>query len=386
LFALLSLQTQEGYSGATQYGISRMNGGFASRPGLGVVPPGGPGARWRRDVRLLRQALAKHDQAPRDEWAGYDDRAGLGLVWLEPWDGATSLDRGRLHPLYIEICRRVRLVSEGGRLIAYQTGTKARRIVEAAGGATGDPWTPIATKDNKALTVPARGFHYRLMSDLLVGTEWSLPLLSRALPGEPGPLSLVARALTRGQGKTEGLHERTIPLPAAVVSVIFGGAETKKDAGQLARDRIDAIGELQAALDFAARVLVQGGPQEVSPNATRNAFTGGLRLRLDAYADITFFEDLWAEIEAGSGSEAWQAVRRDWMAQLYRFAHRLLVEAGESLPAPSARRARARVEAEGAFRSGLAKKKQWKDFLPAYWAQRRPPGEGLEPDAREDAA
>lgn len=40
LFALLSLQTQEGFLGAGNYGVSRMNGGFASRPGVG-----GPGER-----------------------------------------------------------------------------------------------------------------------------------------------------------------------------------------------------------------------------------------------------------------------------------------------------------------------------------------------------
>ncbi|MBS0301732.1 MAG: type I-E CRISPR-associated protein Cse1/CasA, partial [Proteobacteria bacterium] len=50
LFALLSLQTQEGFLGAGNYGISRMNGGFASRPGVGVAPVGAWGARWRADV------------------------------------------------------------------------------------------------------------------------------------------------------------------------------------------------------------------------------------------------------------------------------------------------------------------------------------------------
>lgn len=53
LLALTSLQTQEGFLGAGNYGISRMNGGFASRPSVGLVPRGGPGRRFVRDVRQL---------------------------------------------------------------------------------------------------------------------------------------------------------------------------------------------------------------------------------------------------------------------------------------------------------------------------------------------
>ena len=50
LFALLSLQTQEGILGAGNYGISRMNRGYASRPGVGVAAVGLHGARWERDI------------------------------------------------------------------------------------------------------------------------------------------------------------------------------------------------------------------------------------------------------------------------------------------------------------------------------------------------
>lgn len=53
LFALVSLQTQEGFLGAGNYGISRMNGGFASRPGVGVAPVGSWGVRWAADTRVL---------------------------------------------------------------------------------------------------------------------------------------------------------------------------------------------------------------------------------------------------------------------------------------------------------------------------------------------
>src|SRR5690606_28169634 len=68
LFALISLQTGEGFGGAGNYGIARMNGGSSSRPMLGLAPLSGsgersmtprPGAWFHRDVRVLLD--------PRDE-------------------------------------------------------------------------------------------------------------------------------------------------------------------------------------------------------------------------------------------------------------------------------------------------------------------------------
>jgi CRISPR system Cascade subunit CasA len=39
LFALVTLQTMEGIGGRNNYGVSRMNGGFANRPGFSIAPP-----------------------------------------------------------------------------------------------------------------------------------------------------------------------------------------------------------------------------------------------------------------------------------------------------------------------------------------------------------
>ena len=38
IFALITLQTMEGFGGAGNYGISRMNGGLGSRPAFSLVP------------------------------------------------------------------------------------------------------------------------------------------------------------------------------------------------------------------------------------------------------------------------------------------------------------------------------------------------------------
>ena len=59
VYLLISVQTTVGFFGQKKYGIARMNGGFANRPLLGLVPaPGGtqsidPSQWWIRDVQAL---------------------------------------------------------------------------------------------------------------------------------------------------------------------------------------------------------------------------------------------------------------------------------------------------------------------------------------------
>ncbi len=101
LYALISLQTQEGIMGGGKYGISRMNGGYGSRPMFAIDLAGDMGFRFRREVSILL-SLAR-------ERAG-SDRPGpkaISLLWLEPWDGSTQIAFEKLHPLYVEVCRRV---------------------------------------------------------------------------------------------------------------------------------------------------------------------------------------------------------------------------------------------------------------------------------------
>jgi CRISPR system Cascade subunit CasA len=358
LYALVSLQTQEGFLGAGNYGVSRMNGGFASRPGLGLAPRGGLGARWARDRDILLSALGQD----RPEWEGYDLLDGLGLVWLTPWDGSRQLTRCDLHPLYIEVCRRIRLEWREGGLAARRSGSKATRIFMAkeAGGATGDPWTPMSRgKTVKALTVASDGFTYRRLSDLLFGSDWSLPLLAQPAKGEKGPFTLVARALTRGQGKTEGLHERRVYVPAKVALRIFG--QEHDAVGRVAKTRVDVIADLQQAFSFALRCLVQGAPDDVSAKASRNAFCEGVGFHIQTFADGRFFDDLWQEVEAEG--EARDRARHVWMKVLFEETRRCLEAAGATVPLPSMRRFKARDRAKAVFEGAIRKKKTWLDFF-----------------------
>ncbi len=136
---------------------------------------GGPGRHLARDIQRL---LEMGGAPPRSNPTAQPDP--LALVWLASWDGVTPLPWSQLHPLYIQICRRVRLVMVNGRIAARVGGSKAARIAGVPdGGVTGDPWTPIRPDGNgsKALTVDASGFSYRPLLKLLFPAD-----------GEPAPL------------------------------------------------------------------------------------------------------------------------------------------------------------------------------------------------------
>jgi CRISPR system Cascade subunit CasA len=158
IFALVNLQTAAPYPGSGNYGISRMNGGSSSCPGLGVEPTGGPGQRWLRDLRI-----GLEERPFLVETHGYRETGGTGLLWLSPWDGKSALGFAALDPFYIEISRRLRLVEEQGRVVARRTSSAGPRILKAEAnsrkGNTGDLWTPVERKSGKSLGVSAIGFH-----------------------------------------------------------------------------------------------------------------------------------------------------------------------------------------------------------------------------------
>ena len=215
VFALVTLQTMEGFGGAGNYGISRMNGGLGNRPALGLAPRNpNPGPHVRRDIL----ALLERRQAILDKNSDYPSNNGVALLWLLPWDGSEELPLNTLDPFYVEVCRRVRLrAAVEGRISAVRTTSRAARLGgKDLKGRTGDPWTPLnAKREGLPLTLGAGGFHYKRISEYLNPEAWTLPDLMQLTKGEQRSgteMQLVARGMVRGQGKTEGYHERVVPL------------------------------------------------------------------------------------------------------------------------------------------------------------------------------
>lgn len=363
LFALVSLQTQEGFLGAGNYGISRMNGGFASRPGVGVAPLGAWGARWRADVQTL---LAQRDAIADQQ--GYAADGGHALLWLLPWAGNDSLAMASLDPLYIEICRRVRLTSNGDRLGARVTGSKAARVAgKARNGITGDAWTPVDAADGKALTVSGAGFEYKLMAELLTGGRFTQGAAWR-LDGWPrdAPLQLVAQAAVRGQGKTEGYHERRVPISPKLRSRLAGPQRVA--VAEMAKQRIAAIAALRKLLWSSLVILFANGDGD-DRNDSISDKAGRFARPFEQGEDARFFDDLALEAEAEDADAP--VLRVQWLLDLVDRAERVLEQAFDAGPRSAMQRYKARAAALSRFHGALRGAKPVLPDLAQHYAQRR---------------
>lgn len=349
LTALVSLQTQEGFLGAGNYGISRMNGGFASRPAIGAMPVGGWGTRWARDVRRL---LASRTQIVNS--LELCEQGGVALVWLRPWNGADSLAFSALDPFYIEICRRIRLIETAEGISALTTGSKAARIeAKSRNGVTGDAWMPVDTAEGKALTISSKGFDYKLTSELLFGHKYRAPI-TQILTNEDGKQGIVmlARGVTRGQGKTEGYHERRVPISPKVRALMIKKSTDK--LAKIAEGRVSDISKMRKVLWKALATLLANGTSVFNDNDSVTDKASRFAKAFEQGEDARFFEGslgLNEELDA----EDPDTVRLAWYLDMAKRAEDILRNAFESGPRSGEQRYRARAAALGRFQGGLRK-------------------------------
>jgi CRISPR system Cascade subunit CasA len=341
LFALVTLQTTEGFLGAGNYGISRMNGGFASRMSLGIRPlGGGAAAAFGRDVRALAAQAGSR-------------KPGHTIVWTQPWDGTASLAHPDLGALYVEVCRRVRLRHGPDGIEARAAGSKVARIAAAElKGRTDDPWAPMKADGTASHTPTGAGFGYRQIAQLLDPRRTVAPPLAHVRRDDaPADLAIVAAALVRGQGKTEGLHRRTIRTSRM---------EELDDGDTLPLDRIGAVangrsGEASEAgrrLRRALILLVQGGPDQARlDDDAANAKIDPWMRRFDALVDAEFFDPpFWSEV-AKPGADH----RLPWRERLRDLARRIFAEAAPEAPRTEMRRIRAVARATTMLEAQLRK-------------------------------
>src|SRR5262249_46568129 len=164
------------------------------------------------------------------------------------------------------------LVMHDGRMQARFGGSKVPRISPFEGGVTGDPWTPVLTDakgTQKVLTVDSQGFGYQRMVQLMFRGEIAgsrvepSPLQTLASSDTTEGLTLVARALTRGEGKTEGYHERRIRISDRVRRS-FMRLEDAEPVAKAAQDRVLIAGEMQRrVLKPALFTLFENGPNKI---------------------------------------------------------------------------------------------------------------------------
>jgi CRISPR system Cascade subunit CasA len=325
-YALVTLQTTQGYPGRGYTGIARMKGGYGNRPRVGVAADHGLAARFLRDVEVL------HETWPTLVARGFQGD-GIGLVWTQPWDGRASLPLHELAPHFIEVCWRIRCVPQASGLACrYATTVNRRCAPEVENGDVGDPWAPIE-RDSGMLTVGSRGFHYDLLRRLLFENDFEPAAAQRVRTSDPDPALFIASALVRGQGKTEGLHERVLVL-ARPVQFRLGNPDTRAPVGRRAGARVVSAQTMRSKVLYPA--LRQLGA------TAEDGF--------DARVDEVFFDHLFSTLD-----DADEDARLAWERLLRDMAQTELQQAISRCALPSARRFKVISAAESMFAGCMRK-------------------------------
>lgn len=345
MYALLLYQTTSGFLGSGNYGIVRMNGGFASRPFVSWDSDLHPSRRFVEQLSGLSTMRASLVQR-----YGYRDR-GVVLTWLRRWQrNAHQYGLSDLEPFFVESPRAVRLYAVPDRsIVALGATTGARQIGPKSleNGDVGDPWIPLKTDTRAAMTLSADGFTPERLTSLLFEQDFELTPLQRPRPGT-GSGWFSASVLVRGQGKTEGFHRAALPVPAKARWAL--GQKDRRDAmATFAQTLLGDAKVVRSALSLALTLYTEGGPEDA--DFDRKAVKSWVAQGLDDFRshwESGYFPTLWR-----AAVEDREAIRRDWQQTLVTHARNLLDEAGTRLPLPSNRRWRALVQASNAFHGSL---------------------------------
>lgn len=344
IFCLVTLQTQAGFDGRNHYGVIRMNGGMGSRPVVGIAPSQNWRDRFRRDLLVLHR---HHDEVAEEK--GLPRSEGKALLWTEPWDGKTPIAFKDCDPYCIEVARRIRLVQAPQGIRAYTAGSEKPRLSpksDVLKGNVGDPWIPVGAAGS-ALTLSGRGLTYDRIRQLLLGDEFRRSLCQRPQPDDPEAVFFYAASLSRGQGKTEGFHQRWIPIPKEKRYFLFddGGRQA---LNELARDRVTRAGDVRRkALHPALLTLLEGAPRKLD---LRHKQDQRWLDEFEAGVDRDFFPMLWADADRPE-----QEQKRSWAEALHALAEAALLTAEKEAPLSDARRERSIAHAWVMLRSRLRK-------------------------------
>jgi CRISPR system Cascade subunit CasA len=362
VYALVLLQGWSAFLGAGNYNTMRMNGGFSSRPQFRLAYARGSGPEFLRDLTVLRDAQG--DLA--DQFAQQHPQADLselhGLLWLPPWDEG-SLPLSTVHPLCLEVCRRVRLVRESGRLLLRRASSNAMRVAaKDRRGDVMDPWVPIVAGDEpKALTAQPHSLGYRSLQSLLFDTsKVRKPLLANPSEVERRanqPGTWIAQVLVSGDGGTDGLLRRELPLPAQVLTQL-----TSAPAALARRSQqfVNLAGQASGKVLRSALLQFVDGSDDV--DWKNRDFTRAVEpwvVRYEQNIDEAFFVELFKTIEQGLEDTL---AEQQWVAWLAQAARTLLVAAAQSLPSRDGSRQFARARADRFLRLSL--RKQFGALLP----------------------
>jgi len=309
----------------------------------------GPGGDWARDTRVILDNGMEHFVGLVPDFSPH----GLRLLWLEPWKGAAkeSLAVSRLHPLFIEVCRRIRLQPHDGAIRARRAGTDAPRIeAKDRKGNLADPWIPVRREDSSAFNSPPNySKTYQVLFDRGAYQPALLQLPSRHDRGREA--SVVFKVLVRGEGKTEGYLERSVAVPAGKAGFL---AERSDEAAEVAQAMAAMASEVEyKALKPALVLALQAArpsPDYKQPETT--AWAGQMVRDFDEELDRRFFAWLWPCLDILDQSPEEDCLA-PWRAFLREQAGDYFQHALSCLPVPGALRYKAWARAESRFHGGM---------------------------------
>ena len=358
VFALVSLQTTEGFGGSGHHGIARMNRGHSSRPMLGLAPANAgdtsvdPSAWWARDLRRLLQARQ------RGEADILGRPGGPALLWCLTWPEGQELDLATLDPWFIEACRRVRLMQSGPSIVGRRSTSRSPRVAaKVHRGNVGDPWAPVH-QSGKCLTLGGGEFDYSRLTDLMFSGEWTVPLLARAGEDEHDDMLIVAEALSRGNNKTEGFKSRVVPAPGRAVRMF-----RSRTAADLAQAQIKEIKAVDGALCYALALAAAHGVWN-GIKRSHYALSRPASKRFNRAADHAFFPNLWRRLDATSLDDASRfRAKVDFLERLKSAAESALEATLPTIPCPVMHRERTAIRAHRAFMVKLRSDQATRDMF-----------------------
>ena len=362
IFALVTQQTMNGFSGGGNYGIARMNGGLGNRHSFSLAPNA-----IKASTHVMRDIYAIHEMLPLTIMGHRMHLAGHPLLWTLPWSGEEHemLEPNELHPLFVEVCRRIRLQHNRNRGVhSLRASSKAPRInAKSLAGIIGDPWSLVMHQEKKdsppvgkSVTMTPSSFGYKQIVSYLSDDIYEGPVLLQPTIDEleePETMMLVFRTLVRGQGKTEGYHERHIPVYPKLQRVLARiDVDQAGVFGAISRERVEIIAKLQRILSHAIQMFVARGEQ-ANINAQLRAISRPWLQRLDHLIDLNFFEDLQKEFEAPADERV--AIRNGWLLNntdrsgIINQARAILKEAQQTISCPQIHYYKGMAASDGVF-------------------------------------
>ncbi|NSL72739.1 hypothetical protein C6Y62_13065 [Hyphomicrobium sulfonivorans] len=249
--------------------------------------------------------------------------------------------------------------NENNRIVAQRGSSDAARINQPKAKhqgkdftlPTGDPWTPIEKDSGKPLTLDGSGFHYRRIVNLLDGQRFIPAPLQTVFDADTnGPMQMVFAAVVRGQGETQGYHERRIAIPERLRPAFMRKASSgDSDMAQVASQRVSAVSKIvSTALRPALFALYQAAAENIDfkdPKAKAKAETSVDQF--ESAVDEDFFDHLFDEVAEPTGSAAANECRRRWIEEcLWPSARNALAAAEVGSPFSGVRCYRARGAAK----------------------------------------